>query len=174
MKKPIALLGLPGCGKTFWGKALADHLGIAFYDLDQLISRQSGLSITEIFHEGGEALFRSIETSTLYELSNNTLNENFILALGGGTPAFNDNMGLVNAKYTSIYLSKSIESICDNLIKDTKNHRPLVRKTSRMDLTHYIEKLHLDRKISYELAHYMLIDEEISISNLEKIIKDVK
>ncbi len=174
MIKPIALLGLPGCGKTFWGNALAKNLTIPFFDLDSLITKQSGLTIPEIFHEGGEALFRSIESSTLFELCTNTMDEAFVLSLGGGTPSFNNNMQVVNNCCTSIYLSMNVKQICTNLTNDKENHRPLVKKSTGVELMQFIEKLLAERKSAYELADYMLVDDEISISNFKKIIKDIK
>lgn len=175
MMKPIALLGLPGSGKTFWGKILAKHLNWSFYDLDTLICKQAGLTISEIFQEGGESLFRSIESSTLYDLCNNSKQETYILSLGGGTPAFNNNMTTVNSNCTSIYLANSLENICQNLLNDRENHRPLVHKIANKDeLILYLNKLHTERESAYLQAHYMLKSEEISIPNFEKIINDIK
>jgi shikimate kinase len=173
MKKPIALLGLPGSGKTYWGQQLAERFKIPFFDLD-IISQQAGMSIKEIFDEGGEALFRSIESSALFEICQNELQENFVLALGGGTPAFNSNMAIVNQHCTSIYLSVPIAQVALQLTNDNLNHRPLVHQASEIELDTYLKKLLKEREISYHLAHYQIEYKELEISNFEKIIKDVK
>lgn len=174
MTKPLALLGLPGCGKSYWGKKLAQHLGLSFLDLDQLIEQEAGMTITEIFHEGGEYLFRSIESSTLFSLSQSSLNEKFILSLGGGTPAFGQNMNIIHHAFQSIYLNISIPTLVQNLINDTSNHRPLVQKTSESELQQYLEKLKQEREVAYLLADYMMHENELSLINFEKILNDLK
>lgn|GEM_PF-117178 len=174
MKKPIALLGLPGCGKTYWGKKLAKELKVNHYDLDELISKQSGLTIPQIFHEGGEALFRSVESSTLYELCHNQINEKFILSMGGGTPAFNSNMALVNQHFISIYLSVSIPTVLSQLTNDELAHRPLVKKTTPEELKDYLYSLVNERQNAYLQADYLLKESEINLNNFKKIIKDAQ
>ena len=131
MNKPIILLGLPGSGKTYWGSKLADNLQLPFYDLDKLISQEAGLTIREIFDEGGETLFRSLESSTLFAICQNPTENNFVLALGGGTPAFNNNMKLINTLATSVFLNVGIETIGNNLQQDKENHRPLLEQADR-------------------------------------------
>lgn len=174
MSKPIVLLGLPGCGKTYWGKKISEQLSLPFFDLDKLITQEAGLTIKEIFDEGGEHLFRSIESSTLFALCNNPAAAQFVLALGGGTPAFNDNMKLINAKCTSIFLNQSVKTIIEQLKNDKINHRPLLEKATDDLLNGLIEKLLKERITSYHMADYMLNENEMSLSNFEKIINDAK
>jgi shikimate kinase len=174
MTKPIALLGLPGCGKTYWGKKLAKELEIQHYDLDELIARQSGLSIPQIFHEGGEALFRSIESSTLFELCHNQKKEKFVLSLGGGTPAFNSNMALVNQHFITIYLNVSISAVIKQLREDKTSHRPLVKKSKPEELKDYMCSLFNERQTAYLQADYLLKEDEITLNNFKKILKDAQ
>ncbi len=174
MNRPLVLLGLPGSGKTFWGKKLATHLNIPFYDLDELIVQEAGLTIKEIFDEGGESLFRSIESSTLFNICQAKIQDNYILALGGGTPAFNNNMERVNTSCTSVFLDVSISTVVHNLEHDKGNHRPLLEQADKKLLTTLLEKLRSERILAYNQANYLLYEEEISIANFEKIITDAQ
>src|SRR5260370_16645086 len=63
----IYLVGFMGCGKSTVGRALADELGWAFFDLDEEIERREKTSIAEIFDGRGEESFREIETAALRE-----------------------------------------------------------------------------------------------------------
>lgn len=174
MKNSILLLGLPGCGKTFWGEAIAKKLKIPFYDLDKIITRETQLSIHEIFEEGGEALFRKIENSILLQFYENQATEKCVLAVGGGTPAYYNNMNVINEMGTSIYLNLSIEKILENLKQDNINHRPLVHKTQHSELKAYLRKLKNEREDYYKMADYMLFENELSIDNFNIIINDIK
>ena len=62
---PIFLIGFMGAGKTTVGRALARHLGYDFYDLDELISAQTGKSVQQIFADFGEAEFRRLESAAI-------------------------------------------------------------------------------------------------------------
>lgn len=172
MKRGIVLLGPPGVGKSYWGKAIAKHLQIPFFDLDRLVENETKLTIHEIFEEGGEILFRQIETSILLQLHENQINEEFVLAVGGGTPAYNNNMSIISEMGTSIYLKGAIEQIIKRLKSDEINHRPLVKNTNSDSLYVYLEKLILEREPFYLMADYMLFDNELNIMNFIKVIND--
>ncbi|MDO5083460.1 MAG: shikimate kinase [Arachnia propionica] len=78
----IALIGLPGSGKSTVGPRLAERLGVPHRDVDQLLEQQQGRSITEIFATDGEAHFRELERDLTLEL----LAAPGVLSLGGGAP----------------------------------------------------------------------------------------
>ena len=172
MSSTIVLLGLPGAGKTYWGKKIAAEMQLPFYDLDQLIEKQSGLHIHEIFAEGGEILFRSIEKSMLYELSLSKGTDNYVLALGGGTPAFHNNMRLINELGKSIYLNVSLDTILHNLEQDELNIRPLIKNEKPEKVKAYLQNLLKEREPYYLMADYMMYEEELNLSNFLKIIND--
>lgn len=79
--QPIVLIGFMGCGKTTLGRLLADRLGLRFLDLDQLIVKQAGRPISEIFAREGEKGFREREAKALKA----ALKPGAVVALGGGT-----------------------------------------------------------------------------------------
>ena len=89
----ITLLGYMGSGKSTVGKELAHALHIPFKDLDDYIIEKEGMSIKEIFQEKGEIYFRLQESRYLKELLH--AKEDLVLALGGGTPCYADNMNAI-------------------------------------------------------------------------------
>ena len=91
--KSIILIGYMGAGKTTIGKLLASNLNCEFYDLDWYIESRFHKSIPEIFAERGEDGFRQIEHSMLQEVVGF---EDAVIAVGGGTPCFFDNMEIMN------------------------------------------------------------------------------
>ncbi|MFM8739263.1 MAG: shikimate kinase, partial [Cytophagales bacterium] len=97
----IFLIGLPGSGKTTLGKQLAERLNIRFVDLDTEIEKSEGESIALIFKRFGEDHFRKAESTQLQKWAN--LNEDFVMATGGGAPCFFDNMEVMNQSGTTIF-----------------------------------------------------------------------
>ena len=111
-----------GSGKSTLGKKLASKLGYSFIDMDAFIEQQEGLSIAEIFASSGEDHFRVLERKALLSLLNM---ENVVVATGGGTPCFFDNMEMINQEAYSIYLKVDIEKLIGRL-KIAADKRPLV------------------------------------------------
>jgi shikimate kinase len=81
MTPKIVLVGLPGSGKSTTGRRLAKILGVPFADSDELIEKQTGRGVRDIFAESGEAEFRRIEAATVAAALSSF---GGVLALGGG------------------------------------------------------------------------------------------
>jgi shikimate kinase len=64
----IVLVGVPGAGKTTVGKLLAKELAVEFFDSDQVIEARAGKSVSDIFTQDGEPVFRQLEHDTIVEL----------------------------------------------------------------------------------------------------------
>ena len=82
-----------GCGKSFLSKKLSKVLTIDYFDLDNLVELKEKLTIIEIFEKKGESYFREIENLELNNLIKK--NNKSIVATGGGTPCFLNNMKLM-------------------------------------------------------------------------------
>ena len=104
----IALIGMPGCGKTTVGRALADLLGRPFYDADEQIEARAGRKIPDIFAQDGEADFRKLETEVLAELSRQS---GAVIATGGGVVTREENRDLLRQNSTIVWLQRDLHSL---------------------------------------------------------------
>ncbi|MBQ6078976.1 MAG: shikimate kinase [Muribaculaceae bacterium] len=122
--KPVFLIGYMCCGKTTLGVELAQQMDLTFIDLDEYIEAVNGMSIIEIFDEMGEQHFRHLETEALRDVA---AMSDVIIGCGGGTPCHNDNMVLMNAAGTTVWLTTSPEVLTARLLlPKQKNKRPKI------------------------------------------------
>ena len=137
MKKFI-IVGMPGCGKSTMAKYLCSQTSLTFYDLDREIENKERKKIKEIFSDKGENYFRKVESIVLKKIIKEK--ENFILATGGGTPCFNDNMKIINKYGISIFLNTSIDILEERISRNKK--RPLFNNSINLktDLINLLEK----------------------------------
>lgn len=77
----VSIIGMPGCGKSTVGAALAKRLDKKFVDLDAEIERRTGHNIPDIFAQEGEAAFRRYEADVLAEVAKGNSQ---VIACGGG------------------------------------------------------------------------------------------
>ncbi|MGJ8550525.1 shikimate kinase [Winogradskyella wichelsiae] len=166
----IVLLGYMGSGKSTLGKELATALKYSFLDLDDYISDKETASVGEIFKTKGEIYFRKKETAYLKDIIGTS--ENIVLALGGGTPCYSNNMELLinNSKVVSFYLKLSIPLLVDRLFTE-KEKRPLIsHMASKEDLTEFIGKHLFERSQYYSLAHHVInTDRKLQSEILEEL-----
>ena len=156
----VVLIGLPGSGKSTFGKQLAKELGFPFLDLDQLIEERYQLKISDIFSIHGEGTFREWESLVLQD----TLKQDraYILASGGGTPCFNDNMDLINSQGISVYLDVPLGSISRRLQTSKAQQRPLFQGLDQGEITLKIKSLLVTREYFYNQAKIKLSGEDFS------------
>ena len=159
-----------GSGKSTIGRHLASILSYDFIDLDDYIELKEDQSITSIFQSKGEIYFRKIETKYLEELLSSE--GNFILALGGGTPCYSNNMDLILTTKTakSIYLKLSIASLVKRL-KSEKQNRPLINHlTSDEDLLEFVGKHLFERNQYYSQSNFTINTDGKSIKGITEVI----
>ncbi len=141
----IYLIGYMGCGKSYWGKRLADSLDSDFIDLDTLIEEKEGLTIPEIFSQFGEASFRKMEQKAL--LSTKELKRPTVISTGGGAPCFYNNMSVMNAMGQTLFLEASPLVLKQNILK-SDNERPIVKAVPEGELETYIAN-HLSSRLPF-------------------------
>ncbi|MDB5230031.1 MAG: shikimate kinase [Chitinophagaceae bacterium] len=163
----IFLIGLMGSGKSFWTKKLGKKLKTGAYDLDFLVESIEELSVKEIFEQKGEDYFRSAETKMLRLFSQK---KSFVLATGGGTPCFNDNMQWMNEQGITIWLDEDINLLAERL-KPEKAHRPLIKDLDDGALEDFLSAKRKERLNFYEQATVHLKSSEISDAKFAAIIK---
>ncbi len=163
----LFLVGMPGAGKSYWGNHLALALNWHFIDLDNYISLQEKASISALFASYGEKGFREREQKYLSEILK-VAELPLVIACGGGTPCFFNNMELMKNNGIVVYLDLSIDELLERLNSSTEV-RPMLK--GRGDIATYITKMLKERKVFYEQAHHILHSQFISITTFEKIIQ---
>ena len=108
----IILIGYMGSGKTTLGKALSKDLGLPFFDLDWYIENRFCRTVSQLFAERGEDGFRQLERAMLHEVAEF---ENVVIAAGGGTPCFFDNIDYMNHQAQTVYLKTTPEVLFKHL-----------------------------------------------------------
>jgi shikimate kinase len=156
---------MPGVGKTTWGRRLAEEYGLHFIDLDVYIEQQEKDSIPGLFTRYGEGGFRELEHNYLRKLidDNDTI---AVVACGGGTPCFYDNMDVMRSAGTVIYLVAGVQELSDNLEKSAEE-RPLLK--GKDDLGRYLAELLEQRTVCYERADHILHTGDISVATFAEI-----
>lgn len=109
--KNIVLVGMPGCGKSTVGKALAKRLSRPFFDADQEIVKRAGKSIPEIFQTEGEAGFRKIETEVLFDLCRQS---GAVIATGGGAVTVPKNHDILRQNSLVVFINRDIAVLPTN------------------------------------------------------------
>lgn len=145
----IYLVGFMGVGKTTVGRALAERLGFPFVDLDEVIEREVGMSVREIFDLHGEPFFRNREHTVLRQCS--TIPD-AVIATGGGTFVFEENRALIRDSGVSIHLSASFDLVASR-VRTHPSERPLFR-----------DERNAFRLFGERQRHYRLADVSIDAS----------
>ncbi len=174
----IYLTGFMTSGKSTIGPILANVLGWEFKDLDRVIEEQENKTVVEIFESNGEDYFRDLE----YELLNKFSNEKkLILSLGGGTIAFDRNLGILKNNGKIVYLKSSSEMIYQRI--KNKIDRPIFRdlvlaeNSKSQDFIDRIEE-HLKKREPYYLEADIHIDTDkstigVTVDKLAKLLARV-
>lgn len=149
----ISLIGYMGSGKSHISKVLKKKTQLKLIDLDKEISLKNNMTIAEIFNNKGEIYFRKQEREILEKILETE--KNCILSIGGGTPAYYNNMELINKNTESVFLITSVTKLVNRISKQ-KNKRPLVAKISDEDLPEFIAKHLFERNIFYSQAKYSI------------------
>ena len=119
----IYLIGFMGAGKTTVGRALAERLDIPFFDLDELVEAAEKMSIKELFALQGEPFFRKRERDILRATR---YLEDAVIATGGGTYTFEDNIQFIEAEGLSVYVSAPY-ALLRGRIGEKAAERPMFR-----------------------------------------------
>ncbi|HEY0272329.1 MAG TPA: shikimate kinase [Chitinophaga sp.] len=165
----IFLLGFMGAGKSFWGRQLADHYQLPFYDLDEVIVQDEEMTISDIFASKGEDYFRQKESNLLRELSKQ---DKFLISCGGGTPCLQENIDLMNERGITIWIHPSIPVMAERLVRK-KYKRPLIADMADEDVADFIEMKLSERAPFYGQAQIIIDQDDISLDTFVEKLGDV-
>ncbi len=164
MRMNVFLIGFMGSGKSVVGKKLSEVLKTNFIDLDAFIEESSGKSIPELFAVS-QTYFRYLEYNALRKVVGE--NKNAVIALGGGTPCYFNNMSYLLGNGKTAYLKVNPEVLYERLKNDSK--RPLLQKKNEDELKDYISKTLSGREGYYSRAQTILNGEQ----DIEQILKEL-
>ncbi|MDL2288394.1 shikimate kinase [Oscillospiraceae bacterium OttesenSCG-928-F05] len=131
----LFLIGMPGAGKTTFGKALAAALNFPFTDLDAAVETQTGMTISALFQTGGEGAFREAESAALRGLDPA---EERVAATGGGIILRPENVALLR-RGRVIYIDRPLERIRGDIDRAA---RPLLKTPGALEAL-WRERAHL-------------------------------
>lgn len=155
-KGNIVLIGMPSCGKTTLGKALAKALNKTYFDSDEELVKQFKRSIKDIIQQDGESAFRKLEAATIGELSTKN---NCVIATGGGCVKNQSNMQQLKMNGILLWIQRDIA----NLLVDEE--RPLSSSKEA------IQSMYQERKPLYEYHADAIIQNDDTIDHaLEKAL----
>ena len=162
----IFLIGMPGAGKTYWGERVAKQYELPLIDLDEFVAMHEKASIAALFAAYGENGFREREHKHLRKVIE-TAQTPDIIACGGGTPCFNDNIQLMKEAGIVVYLETDIPTLTQQLM-DSPEIRPLLK--GRGDMAVYLAGILRKRESFYKQAHHIFHTKCISITTFEEIV----
>ena len=143
--KNIVLIGMPGCGKSTFGKRMAKRLQLPFYDADTVLEEREQRTIKAFFAESEDA-FRAAETRTLAYLAEC---DGAVIATGGGAVKRAENMELLKRGGVVVFIDRNPENIIGCIAGDA---RPLLAADKQKLYTLYNERIALYRR--YAETHY--------------------
>ena len=155
----LALVGMPGCGKSTVGRQLARQLGMAFVDSDSVIEQRIAMPIREYFALHGEDAFRDVEQAVIDGLAGHP---GQVLATGGGAVLRPSNRDALHSRSHVLYLRATPEELHRRLRHDTQ--RPLLQVA---DPLRRLRDLFRDRDPLYHrAAHFVVESARPSVSHL--------
>lgn len=153
----ILLIGMPGCGKTTIGQALAQKLGRPLADVDEKIVAEAGCSIPEIFAKEGEEGFRVREHKALAEIAKES---GLIISAGGGIVTRPENRDPMEENSVVVWLRRDLHKL-------PTDGRPVSQSVP-------LEELYRRRAPLYEAAAQVTVDNNGTVEQtVDEIIKRV-
>ena len=146
------LVGYMYSGKSTFGRCLAAGKGMDFLDLDKAFEERYHYTVPRFFAQFGEDAFRKLETQMLHDTA---ALDNVVIATGGGTPCYGDNMDFILANGTAVYLQMSADDLAQRALR-SRNPRPLMHGLSPDEVRAKIVSQLKERESFYLRAHIIL------------------
>lgn len=169
----IFLTGYMGSGKSVVGKLVASHLGLKFCDLDKYITEKVGKEIKDIFSENGEIYFRKLENQCLLEVLTSEKKE--VIALGGGTPCYGNNLEIIKSSENKLfYLKMDVGNLTERLFRDKMNRPMIAHYTDKNKLEEFIRKHLFERNFYYLQSDSIInVEDKSAVEIANEIVADL-
>ncbi len=159
-KANIVLIGMPGCGKSTVGRALAEKEGREFMDTDEEITKKTGRTSDQIIRQDGVEVFRDIESKIIEEISSVG---SAVISIGGGGILREQNAELLRMNGVLIFLDCPIELLT------VSDDRPLSNSRQALE-QRYRERLPIYRRH----ADFIIHSDKNLDDNLRKIERELE
>jgi shikimate kinase len=158
----IYLVGYMGAGKSTTARRLANRLGWEVVDTDAMFEEKYKISVNDFFNKYDEPLYRKLESEVLKATERL---ENVVIATGGGTACYFDNMEWMNAHGLTVFMRISPQAAVDRVIH-SRHKRPLAVGKSEEELTEFVKTHYAGRLPFYEQARLTVKSEDLDIDSL--------
>lgn len=165
--KNIVLVGFMGTGKNVVGKMLAQRLGMEYVETDELIEKDQGKKINDIFKQDGEAYFREVEKKIIKNICGKS---NQVIAAGGGAVIFEENIENFKKNGIMVCLTARPEIIYQRTKKTCL--RPLLNVE---DPLKKVKDLLKEREPYYAKADFFVDTSDLAVEKVvDKVIEFLK
>lgn len=147
----LALIGMPGSGKTTVSRILGEKYGFEVTDTDAIVEKKYG-KIADIFEKYGEEYFRGLETRAVKEACGG---DGRVISTGGGCILRGQNRMLLAQNCKIIYLRATVETLLERLRGD--NSRPLLKG----DAEGRLKALYAERAEIYSRSAHLIVDTDV-------------
>lgn len=148
----IVLTGFMASGKSEISKKIAEISKYKQIDTDEIIEKNCGLTINEIFAKHGERTFREIEHNTICDISRL---DGYVIATGGGVPLNESNISELRKNGIIINLAPDFEVI-EQRLEAAKATRPLLQNRDIQEIR---------KRFNDRLPFYSNCDAQIKVIN---------
>ncbi|MBI5903197.1 MAG: shikimate kinase [Deltaproteobacteria bacterium] len=163
----IVLTGFMGTGKSTIGRVLSRETGLKFMDLDELIEREAGMAIKDIFRERGEGCFRDMESGVIRRLTQGEFGNGLIVSTGGGAVVRKENRDALRSWGTVVCLSSTVDEILRRV--ENRDDRPLLNTVEKKEA---IERLLKEREEAYGDCDLVVDTASVSLKEAVRAIKN--
>ena len=153
MKSNLILIGMRGSGKSHIGSELAKKMQMPFWDLDTVIEKKIGMSISHLVKTKGWGAFRQIESRACMLTAKK---DNCIIATGGGAVVHPHNVEYLKQNGFIIWLKAPIADLVTRVTTAHSNHhRPSITGASISD---EMREVYKEREALYQAAADLIFD----------------
>lgn len=134
-KQTLVLCGFMGCGKSTLGIELAHRLGYVFVDTDDMLFKETNMTLAEMFAKGGEAYFRDCEHEVIKKAAKL---RHAVISTGGGVMTFERNARILAENAEVIHICREFDA-CYATVQHRQN-RPIAGQKSRDEMLRMYEE----------------------------------